>query len=214
MKGLRIIAGLDPASVGHTAAVVVGLDTKTGVRHIIDISNKAQMSPDAMRDLIKGWTIKYDIKEWRIERNAFQAFLTRDSDVNQFLAARGAVLVEHTTNMNKHDPNFGVMAMASLFDNNLVTLPNGNSEAVKSFIDQLVVWQPNPPRGTKTDIVMAWWFTEIRALELMQRYGNATNYRNTPFTTRADKSSRFTLTAAESELLAASGNMPRSWWGK
>lgn len=214
MKNLRIIAGLDPASVGHTAAVVIGLDTTTGVRHIIDISNKSQMSPDAMRDLIKSWTIKYDIKEWRIERNAFQAFLTRDSEINQFLASRGCVLVEHTTTNNKHDPNFGVMAMAALFENNLVTLPNGNSEAVKSLIDQLVVWQPNPPRGTKTDIVMAWWFTEIRALELMQRFGNVTNYRNTPFTTRSDRKSRFTLTAAETELLVASGNMPRSWWGK
>jgi hypothetical protein len=214
MKNLRVIAGLDPASVGHTAAIVVGLDINTGKRYILDIFNKASISPDEMRDLIKDWTLKYGIKEWRIERNAFQAFLTRDTEINRFLASNGCILVEHTTNMNKHDPNFGVMAMASLFDANLVALPNGNAEVVKSFVDQLVVWQPNPPRGTKTDMVMAWWFTEIRALELIQRFGNFQTFRNTPFTTRADKQSRFTLTAEETEVLVASGNMPRSWWGK
>lgn len=214
MNGLRIIAGLDPASVGHTAAVVIGLDTETGKRYVIDIHNQASMTPDAMRDLIKGWTVKYGIQEWRIERNAFQAFLTRDTEILQFLASRGCVLAEHMTGNNKHDPNFGVMAMSSLFEAGMILLPNGSSEAVKAMIDQLVVWQPNPPRGTKTDIVMALWFAELRCLELVQRFNKFTNYRNTPFTTRSDRASRFTMTAAEQEEHSAAGTLPRSWWAK
>jgi predicted phage terminase large subunit-like protein len=214
MNGLRIIAGLDPASVGHTAAVVIGLDTETGKRYVIDIHNQASMTPDAMRDLIKGWTVKYGIQEWRIERNAFQAFLTRDTEIIQFLASRGSTLSEHMTGNNKHDPNFGVMAMSSLFEAGLILLPNSSSESVKAMIDQLVVWQPNPPRGTKTDIVMALWFAELRCLELVQRFNKFTHYRNTPFTTRSDRSTRFTMSAAEYEDMSANGTLPRSWWAK
>lgn len=214
MEGLKVIAGLDPASVGHTAAVVIGLDLETAKRYVIDIHNQASMQPDEMRDLIKTWTDRYNITEWRIERNAFQAFLTRDTQVIQYLAARGCALNEHTTGNNKHDPDFGVMAMASLFEAELIHLPNGRSENVKAMIDQLTVWQPNPPRGVKTDIVMALWFAEIRALELVQRFQGYNHFRNTPFTTRLDRNSRFTMTASEQEELAAAGNLPRSWWSK
>jgi len=214
MEGLKIIAGLDPATVGHTAAVVIGLDMETAKRYVIDIHNQASMQPDEMRELIMSWTDRYNITEWRIERNAFQAFLTRDTQIVQYLAARGCALHEHTTNTNKHDPNFGVMAMASLFEAELIHLPNGRNENVKAMIDQLTVWQPSPPRGVKTDIVMALWFAEIRALELVQRFQNYNNFRNTPFTTRHDRASRFTMTASEQEELAAAGNLPRSWWSK
>ena len=184
MEGLRVIAGLDPAASGFTAMVVIGIDLATNIRYIIDIHNEQGMHPDAMRSKIKDFTERYDIKEWRIERNAFQTFLTRDTEINNYLASRGVMLTEHTTGANKHDPDFGVMAMSGLFENGLIKLPNSRTENVKTLITQLSVWQPNPPKSMKTDIVMAMWFAEIRCQELVTKKNISRVYRpNTPFTT-------------------------------
>ena len=78
MDGLIIIAGLDPATSGHTAAVVIGLDIKSQKRYVLDVFNKPGITPEAMRSMIKEWTEKYKISEWRIERNGFQGFLVHD----------------------------------------------------------------------------------------------------------------------------------------
>jgi hypothetical protein len=206
MDGLYIIAGLDPASTGFTAAVCLGVDLNTGMRHVIDISNRSGSKPDETRQLIRDWTDRYGIKEWRIERNAFQTFLTRDTEVNEYLASRGVMLTEHMTNNNKHDPNFGVMAMSALFTQNMITLPNSGVQRVKSLIEQLVTWQPHPPKGLKTDIVMALWFAELRALELVSRAERKNYFRNSPFMTRQDMTDRV--------LVGAQDTQPyRSYWG-
>ena len=214
MDGLRIIAGMDPAAVGYTAAVVIGVDQRTGHRYVIDVFNKASITPDDTRDLIKTWTDRYRINEWRIEQNAFQKFLVLDTEINNYLANRGCVLVGHSTQKsNKHDPNFGVMAMAGLFSSGLIHLPNSNSEAVKALIEQLSVWQPDPPRGTKTDVVMALWFAELRAQEMVARVERGKAYQNTPFTTRGDKSERIIVNMNEPDHQLA-GAVSRAWWGK
>jgi hypothetical protein len=206
MDGLYILAGLDPASTGYTAAVVLGVDLETGKRHVIDISNRAGSKPDETRELIKDWTERYGVKEWRIERNAFQTFLTRDTEINEYLASRGVMLTEHMTNNNKSDPNFGVMAMSALFANNQITLPRSDIQRVKSLIEQLVTWQPNPPKGQKTDIVMALWFAELRALELVNRSARKTYFRNSPFMTRQDITDRTLVSAQDTSEY-------KSFWG-
>jgi hypothetical protein len=206
MNGLYIIAGLDPASTGYTAAVVLGVDLQNGKRHIIDISNRAGSKPDETRALIKDWTERYNVKEWRIERNAFQTFLTRDTEINEYLAARGVVLTEHMTNNNKHDPNFGVMAMSALFTQNMITLPRSDIQRVKTLIEQLVTWQPNPPKGLKTDVVMALWFAELRALELVSRAERKNYFRDSPFMTRQDMTDRVLVGAQDTTQY-------RSFWG-
>lgn len=208
MSGLYLVAGLDPAAVGHTAAVLLGVEQRTGKRYVIDVFNKPAITPDEMRSLIKDWTVKYSINEWRIERNAFQRFLTLDSEINQFLAARGCILNEHTTGNNKNDENFGVMAMAGLFSQRLIMLPNNQSEAVKAMVEQLLTWQPDAPRGTKTDIVMALWFAELRALELVNRNARKGLYTTSEFTTRGDIMERQIVRASDAEFAT-----PNAWWG-
>lgn len=143
MDGLVIIAGLDPAMTGHTAAVVMGIDRQTRMRYVLDVSNKPGMTPDEIRTLIKRWTDKYKIQEWRIEKNAFQLMLTQDREVREYLASRGATLTEHFTGSNKWDYDFGIASMTTLFDGwhakppyNLIELPSTvNAEGVKALIE-------------------------------------------------------------------------------
>jgi len=211
MDGLRLIAGVDPATVGFSAFVLLGVDMRSTHRWVIDIHNEAGMSPDKIKNKIIQWQDKYGVNEWRIERNAFQAFLTRDPEINEYIAARGGILTEHTTTgSNKHDPSFGVMAMATLFENNLIHLPSSSYQNVKSLIEQLVVWQPNPPKGLKTDIVMALWFAEIRAQELVSRVERNGSYRDSMYFTRGGKSSRYFMNDIDDIYVSAA---PKTWWG-
>lgn len=204
MDGLIVVAGLDPAMVGHTAAVVIGLDPKTGIRHVLDVHNQARMTPDGIRNLIYGWTERYGVSEWRIEKNAFQSFLTQDREVREYLNGRGVVLREHTTGMNKWDPTFGVASMATLFagwetKNQLIELPSTEkSEGMKALIEQLVTWFPET-KG-KTDCVMALWFAEIKCRELVQQLGSYTSsFQKNRYATRGMQKRRRTFTVNELE---------------
>lgn len=219
MNGLHIIAGLDPAAAGYTACVVYGIDAKTARRWVVDLHNQKDMQPDEVKDLIRNMTVKYNIREWRIEKNAFQRWLTRDTDINQWLGARGVILTEHETGDNKNDPDFGVMAMGALFDNGLIHLPNnGKSVAVKTLIDQLTVWHPKPPKSMKTDLVMALWFAELRALEIIVKGERSNYYRdNRLFTTKSEKAERrviFNEDYNPNGSVASQGSYYRDWLGK
>lgn len=211
MNGLRIIAGLDPAVAGYEAAVCVGLDPYSGERWVLDVSNRANTPPDQTRALIKEWTDRYGIHEWRIEKNAFQGFLTQDREVREYLASRGVTLTDHHTGGNKHDSEFGVAAMSHLFEMGLIHLPRPHNEAVKALVSQLIAWQPKLPRGSKTDTVMALWFAELRCQELIASAAGGTHTRSI-FQTRFDRASQRAVSWDEYEsdqrLTAAGG----SWW--
>lgn len=207
MDGLLMVAGLDPASPsGYVGAVVIGLDLLNQRRYVLDIHNKTRMVPEDIRDLIKAWTDKYNIAEWRIEKNAFQTMLTQDREINQFLATRGCVLREHTTGQNKWDEDYGVASLSTLFfgwerGQALIELPaTHQSEAAKALVEQLTTWAPKLPKHQRTDIVMALWFAELACRDRVQswtRFG--THHQKNPFATRWDLSQRHVVDLRELE---------------
>lgn len=205
MDGLTILAGLDPATAGHTSAVVIGLDVASHKRYVLDIYNKAGTTPEEMRELIMNWTVKYGIAEWRIEKNGFQGFLVHDRELNNFCAARGTMIRPHWTGMNKHDSGFGVAAMAMLFngwkeDTQLIELPStAFSEAAKALVEQLVTWAPDLPKSTKTDCVMALWFAELACKDRVMLASNMRTHINNPFTTPWDRRGQTTVNLLDME---------------
>lgn len=178
VSNLYYIAGLDPAtSAGFTAAVLIAVDCRTGKRYLIDVFNR-QVRAAGLRQFIEDWTERYPINEWRVEKNAFQSFLTQDKEVNQFLAARGVRLKEHSTQgSNKHDPEWGVASMDALFRGwqdkaALIDLPGlSPNEAYRQLKDQLITWYPDHPKTQKIDLVMALWFAETSAREQVKDMG-------------------------------------------
>jgi hypothetical protein len=208
MDNLVVVAGLDPASPsGFVGAVCIGLDVKTQKRYVLDVHNKTGMTPDDIRQLIKDWTEKYHITEWRIEKNAFQTMLTQDREVKEFLASRGAILREHFTGQNKWDADFGVTSMTMLFagwenGNQMIELPRTSDfEAGKSLVEQLTTWRPDAPKGHKTDIVMALWFTELACRDRVLAMTSYTkSHLNNQFATRYDVSKRQSVNFADYEV--------------
>jgi hypothetical protein len=205
MDGLIVVAGFDPAGSGYSAAVAIGLDISTQKRYLIDVSNVAGMLPDEIRTLIKDWTDRYNITEWRIEKNAFQTMLTQDREVREYLSSRGAVLREHHTGQNKWDTDFGVASLTNLFHGHdegiaLIEFPSTHaSEGLKALIEQLVTWYPDSPKSQKKDCVMAFWFAELACRD---RLASANNFarshsRQNMFHTRYDQSNQMNISLDE-----------------
>lgn len=187
-----VVAGLDPASAGHTAAVVLAVDVTTGKRHVIDIHNQVSMTPDEVRHLMLQWTDKYHIREWRIEKVLLSNWITQDRELQKQLATRGVAMVEHHTGRNKWDADAGVMSMASLFKgwqskNNLITLPTSKAEITRTMAEQLITYFPET-KG-KTDILMALWFAELRAREIV-RYGLGADFVDSEWLSARDRAAQ------------------------
>jgi len=189
MNGLVVVAGLDPATTGTTAAVVAGLDPVTHKRYVLDMRNKAGMRPEELKDMILELTDTYKIIEWRIEHNAFQGFLVYDQALNNELALRGCVIRGHQTGSNKHDQEFGVAAMAGLMTGhengtNLLEFPSlSYGEAPREMINQLLTWSPQATakKNHHYDLVMALWFTMLACQDRDQWGRRSSHATGNPF---------------------------------
>jgi hypothetical protein len=208
VNGFSFICGLDPAMVGDTAVVCYAVDRVTHKRYIVDAIKITRPTPAAIRQLIFDWTSLYQPSEWIVEKNAFQSFLTQDEGIRQNLASRGVLLREHHTGNNKWDSGFGVASMSTLFGtkqfdgkhhrDNLIHLPSDQTENVKALIEQLITWSPTT-KG-KTDMVMALWFCEIRAREMLNQGMHKTHHMKNPFLSRYEVGKRTVINI--DELLA------------
>ncbi len=103
------------------------------------------------------------------------------------------------------DAGFGVASMSTLFGtkqqdgkhhrDNLMHLPSDQTENVKSLIEQLITWSPTT-KG-KTDMVMALWFCEIRAREMLNQGMHAKHHMTNPFLSSAEKRKRMVINIDE-----------------
>ena len=208
VNGFSFICGLDPAMVGDTAVVCYAVDRTTHKRYIVDAIKITRPTPAAIRQLIFDWTSLYQPSEWIVEKNAFQSFLTQDEGIRQNLASRGVLLREHHTGTNKWDSGFGVASMSTLFGtkqhdgkhhrDNLIHLPSDQTENIKALIEQLITWSPTT-KG-KTDMVMALWFCEIRAREMLNQGIHQKHHMKNPFLSRYEVGKRTVINI--DELLA------------
>lgn len=175
MAGLYVVAGLDPAATNYTAMVVVGADLSTGRRYVLDVWNQHGALPAQISAVMKEWTRRYGVNEWRIESNAYQASILQDEDLSTWMASRGVRMSAHTTGKNKWDTQWGVATMANLFKGyeqgrNAIELPSRrNHVGLQALVEQLVAWYPTPTmnKAPVQDCVMALWFCEIRCRELL-----------------------------------------------
>lgn len=214
MEGLTVIAGLDPAAAGYTAIQVWGLDRQTGERWVLEIVNKKALPPHLLREEMFRITDRYNVSEWRIEKNAYQASIVQERLIREYMNTRGVLIGPHTTDAKKWDPDYGVASMATLFDGwqekrNLIRLPSQTqSEPVRNFIEQLVAWFPET-KGV-TDTVMAAWFVEIRCRELMTGGTDTWHTADNEFLSPADRENQIVI---DLEMALAAGEIS-NWDGK
>jgi hypothetical protein len=158
-----LVAGLDPAATGYQAAVLWAVTFEPFNMILVDIDNQHGGGIDQALRVIQEWKQKYDLYHWVIEENNFQKAIRQDTRIKEYCNMNGVILEGHETYKNKWDPQFGVTAMASLFEDNKIILPYGNPESqskVDQYKKQLIYFASKGQKKNKTvsDIVMASWF--------------------------------------------------------
>ena len=209
--GFYRICAMDPAIVGDMAVVAYAVDRESGKRYVLDMLVKTAPRPSEIREVFTSWTEMYSPQEWIVEDNAFQGFLAQDEEIRSYLSSRGVIMRSHHTGSNKMDPDFGVASMASLFGtssprsdgrgsthnkDNLIQLPDlTNSFGVKTLVEQLTVWSPKvKTKNRKQDTVMALWFAELRAREVLHSsQGRSLWFGNSSFVSDRDMDSRMVI---------------------
>jgi len=215
MDGLYVVGGFDPAITGHAAAVVLGVDRMSGMRYVLDVWTAPNQKPDDLFDKLKSWTVKYHMHEWVIEKNAMNLMVTQNRDLRNFLGSRGTILKEHFTGSNKNDADFGVASMSMLFDGakegkGLIRLPSrSQNEGTKALVEQLTTWFPQSK--AKQDTVMALWFAETRARELVNDIESVFHVNN-EYQSERDKRKNMTIDLDYLSQIGDQGG-DRGWWG-
>jgi hypothetical protein len=173
-KNLYLVAGLDPASSGYQASVLWGIDQYRGELYLVDLENRRGGGIRAALDQMAEWAHQYDCRHWIVEENGFQTAIRQDAAIKEFTLRSGITVQGHLTGKNKHDPLYGVGAMADLFEDKRIHLPTGDGESsakVQKFRQQLLYFDGKPVskrNKEKTDIVMASWFP-MKVFRRMQK---------------------------------------------
>ena len=193
---------------GNTAAVIMTVDRQTRKRYILDVENMQEPTPQKIQNLIEAWVEKYRPQELRIETNAHQKAYALDENLRTYLASAGVRFSSQFTGRNKWDTSFGVAAMSGLFgtmrgnahqSDNLIEIPSQDgSEGVKALIQQLITWKPDT-RG-KTDCVMALWFCELRARELIGTTRMSQSHIQNKWATKRQKENRYIVNLNDYEF--------------
>lgn len=215
-----VMLSIDPAMVGNTAFVVYAVDRGTGQRWVLDVKVITGPTPKQMREQIEDLVTRYSPSEVIVEANAYQLALVQDENINRFLASRGVVMKPHYTHSgNKKDEKYGVASMSVLFGtttnagggskvthqgDNLLSLPATNhGPGIKKLIDELLVWSPEwkSGKGPQQDCIMAMWFAETRAREIVNTSKRTAFQQGNRFLSERDKARRYTVNL--SDLAAA-----------
>ena len=214
-SGFYTICSMDPAVAGNTAAVAYSVNRNTGERWLLDCQVIPGPTPAQIRDVIRNMTEVYQPREWVIEANAFQGFLVHDEGITQWLANKGIILRPHFTGKNKMDEDFGVASMSGLFGtvadvnglrkhqkDNLILLPSTQTMGMKLMVEELIAWSPEvPTKRRRQDTVMALWFAELRAREVIQTTGRERHmFVENPYLAERELSKQMTVNL--DELLA------------
>ena len=160
-----LILGVDPATTGRAASVLIAYNTETAVRTVVDIFVGHRLGATGVRNklLYEFWE-KY--KEHRIaftvlETN-FAPTLLGDETVRNRANWAGTRMVEHKTvgsgkkRGSKWDSEYGIGAMQSLFYNGLIAFPSATVEdkrKLEPLIDDMLVF----PWAKVQDALIALW---------------------------------------------------------
>lgn len=164
----RLVAGLDPSATGYQAGFLVAYHADSAIQYVVDLDNRLGGGIEEALSLFRAWLSEYGVKHWVIEENGFQRAIRQDPRVRDWAATNMVTLEGHQTQgQNKHDPLFGVGAMARLFDEGTIDLPYGSSAAkakIETYTRQLLHFTDDHRRQRNnkmaSDLLMASWFPQ------------------------------------------------------
>jgi hypothetical protein len=172
----------DPDRDGLVVPVVLAVDPSLGNRNVtwacahharslqlLDYTvDEGLQRTDQIFDRVEEYIHRFNVptvsqvQEVVIEAVAFQRGLLTDQRAREIERRFGVRIVPHQTQLNKHDPDLGVAAMALSFARREMSFPYGDQASIdrfEAFIAEACAWRPNR-KGNKLiqDILMGLWF--------------------------------------------------------
>ena len=168
----RLILGVDPATTGRAAAVLLAVNPETRVRTVIDIFVGSNLGATGIRQkLMYDFWERYQAMDRVIDLTVveenFVKTLRGDETLEARARAAGTNLVwPHTTGKGpsgKWDEEYGVAAMAALFNSGLLAFASGgvgDLARLAPLIDDLLVF----PWSKTQDCAIALWVANGKVL--------------------------------------------------
>lgn len=168
-----LILGVDPATTGRAASVLIALDPETRVRTVVDLYVGSRLGSGGIRQklMYQFWEKYKDhgIAATVLEVN-FAPTLMGDESFRDKADAYNTVVVPHKTvgrgqkRGSKWDEEYGIGAMSALFTGGLVAFANenaGDREKLQPLIDDMMTF----PWSEVQDALVAFWIAEGEAKE-------------------------------------------------
>jgi hypothetical protein len=163
----RLVLGIDPATTGRAAAVLLAVDPITKVRTVVDIFIGSHLGATGIREklMYEFWEkyrrLHHSVDVTVIETN-FAKTLLGDTTLVRRAQEAGTQLVDHHTTgrgrrRNKWDEEFGIASISGQMGSGLLAFANGgpeDMEKLQGLIDDLKVFPYSDPTG---DALMALW---------------------------------------------------------
>lgn len=166
----QLVLGIDPATTGRAAAILLAVDPITKVRTVIDIFVGSSLGATGVRQkLMYDFWERY--KDHVIGTTVIEENFVKTLKGDEALVARGdayGTVLEypHTTGrgrQGKWDEEYGIAAMSSLFGGGLIAFANAgvDDEArLRPLIEDLLIF----PYSDVQDAAIALWVANGRAL--------------------------------------------------
>lgn len=188
-----VYLGVDPATEGHCAMIVWGLDRRSKQRFLIDVFNeKGMRNWDNVVAQIVHFAGTFSPRKVIVEGNNTQkAFINSDALIRGVKSAGSKLAIYQTvtgTGARAEQTNFDITTIGGLFDGGLITLPYGGTYEqqgrVDAYIDQLVAWRTDEEgrslKHLKRDMVMATLFAESEAFLVAKKDTERPRVRRRP----------------------------------
>jgi len=169
----RLVLGVDPATTGRAAALLLAVDPITRVRTVVDIFVGSGLGATGIRqDLVYQFLEKYGAKQrvidlTVIEENFVKTLKGDETFIARLEASGTSLVMPHTVGRgkgrsNKWDEEYGIAAMASLFSSGLIAFANGgvdDERMLAPLVDDLLVF----PWSKIQDAAIALWLANGHA---------------------------------------------------
>ena len=161
----RLILGIDPATTGRAAAILLAVDPTTRVRTVVDIFVGSGLGATGIRTkLMYDFWERYGALGRTIEVTAIEENFVKTLRGDEALQARAdaahtIIAYPHTSGKGRHgkwDEEYGVSAMSGLFGGGLMAFASAtplDRERLQPLIDDLLIF----PWADQQDAVLALW---------------------------------------------------------
>ena len=167
----RLILGIDPATTGRAAALVLAVDPVTRIRTVIDLFVGQGLGATGVRqDLMYQFWDKYKAKQnvigTTVVETNFVKTLLGDETLMQRARAAGTNIIDHHTSgkgkRGKWDEEYGIAAIAGLFSAGLIAFACAGLDdraMLQPLVDDMLVF----PWSDTQDAVIALWVANLEA---------------------------------------------------